>query len=179
MAIESPVSLDEAKIHLRVVTTTEDAYITALCLAATVWAEKFQSRTFVSRSRTMVLDKFPTVIRPKYPPLISVESIVYVDLDGDSQTLAPANYRVDAENEPGRITVAYDLSWPDTRAVTNAVTIAYEAGYGTSARVPDDVKHAIKLLVGHLYEHREAASEITLDIVPMAVQSLLWMERIL
>ena len=179
MAIQSPVTLDEAKIHLRAVTTTEDQYINALCLAATAWAEKFQNRTFVSRPRTMVLDRFPTVIRPPDPPLVSVTSIVYIDLDGAEQTLDAANYRVDAVTEPGRITVAYDLSWPDTRCVTNAVTISYKAGYGTEAAVPDDVKHAIKLLVGHLFEHREAASEISLEVVPMAVQSLLWSDRIL
>lgn len=177
MAIQSPVTLDEAKIHLRGVTTAEDRYVDALCLAATAFAEKFQNRTYVSRERVMVLDEFPTVIRPPYPPLVSVTSIVYVDTDGDDQTLASANYRVDAVTEPGRITVAYGLSWPSIRSVTNAVTITYEAGYGTAAAVPDDVKAAIRLLVGHLFEHREAVSEIKLDIVPIAVKSLLWSEK--
>lgn len=179
MAIQSPVSLEEAKNHLRVVTTTEDAYITSLCLAATAWAEKFQNRTFVSRARTMVLDKFPAVIRPSYPPLVSVTSIVYVDTDGDSQTLAAEKYRVDTVSEPGRITVAYDLSWPDTRAVTNAVTIVYQAGYGNAAKVPDDVKHAIKLMLTHFFENRLPVSDEKMEIVPMSVQSLLWMDRIL
>jgi len=179
MAIQSPVTLDEAKIHLRVVTTAEDQYITGLCLAATAWAEKFQNRTFVTRTRTMVLDKFPAVIRPPDPPLVSVTSIVYIDLNGASQTLDAANYRVDAVTEPGRITVAYDLSWPDTRAVTNAVTITYEAGYGNAARVPDDVKHAIKLMLTHFYENRVPVSDVKMEIVPLAVQNLLWMDRIL
>lgn len=177
MAIESPVTLDEAKLHLRVVTTTEDQYINALCLAATAYAEKFQNRTFVSRERVMVLDKFPTVIRPLHPPLVSVTSIVYVDTNGDDQTLASSNYRIDVVTEPGRITTAYNVSWPDIRMVTNAITITYLAGYGKAAAVPDNVKHAIKLLVGHMYEHREAASETELKIVPIAVRDLLWIDK--
>ena len=178
MAIQSPVTLDEMKDHLRITHTDDDQYINALCLAATSWAEKFQNRTYVKRPRTMVLDKFPLIIRPKYPPLISVTSIVYVDLDGVSQTLAASQYRVDTVTEPGRITEAYETTWPDIRDVTNAVTITYSAGYGTEAKVPDEVKAAIKLMVGHLYEHREAVSEIKMEKVPMSVQHLLWLEKL-
>jgi len=179
MAIQSPVTLDEMKDHLRVVTNDEDDYITGLCLAATDYVEKFQDRTFITRVRTMVLDSFPTIIRPPGAPLISVTSIVYVDLDGVSQTLASTDYRVDAITEPGRITVGYELSWPDTRDITNAITITYIAGYGNAAAVPDSTKAAIKLLVAHLYEHREAVSEVNLLEVPMAVKSLLWIDRIM
>ena len=76
MAIQSPVTLDEAKDHLRVVTNDEDDYITGLCLAATDYAEKFQDRTYVQRERTMVLDRFPAVIRPPGAPLISVTASI-------------------------------------------------------------------------------------------------------
>jgi uncharacterized phiE125 gp8 family phage protein len=96
MALQSPISLDEAKDHLRVVTTDEDQYISSLCLAATDFAEKFQNRTFVKRTRTMVLDAFPTVIRPPWPPLISVTTLKYIDSDGAEQTLSNTLYRVDA-----------------------------------------------------------------------------------
>ncbi len=178
MAIQSPVTLDEMKDHLRITHTDDDQYINALCLAATSWAEKFQNRTYVKRPRTMVLDKFPTVIRPKYPPLISVTSIVYIDTNGTSQTLAASEYRVDTVTEPGRITEAYEVTWPDIRDLTNAVTITYVAGYGTEAKVPDEVKHAIKLMVGHLYEHREAVSEIDMNMVPLSVKHLLWLEKL-
>ena len=128
----------------------------------------------------MVLDRFPTlIISPPHPPLVSVTGIVYVDTDGADQTLGSSVYRVDTVNEPGRITLEYNQSWPSTREVTNAVTITYQAGYGKAAAVPDDVKAAIKLLVGHLYEHREAVCEIKLDMVPMSVKSLLWSDRII
>jgi uncharacterized phiE125 gp8 family phage protein len=46
-----------------------------------------------------------------------------------------------------------------------------------SALVPSSAKAAIKLLVGHLYEHREAVMDLNLTEVPMAVKSLLSMDR--
>jgi uncharacterized phiE125 gp8 family phage protein len=157
---------------------SDDDLIDQLILAATAWCEEFQGRTYVNRSRTMVLDKWETLIRPPYPPLVSVDSIQYVDTAGSTQTLDSSYYRVDTTNQPGRITEAYGMSWPDIRAVTNAVTITYTAGYGAAADVPDQVKAAIKLLVGHWYEHREAVAEISLNKAPMAVEDLLWTDRI-
>ncbi len=177
MSIESPVSLDEAKDHLRVIGDDDDNYINSLLLAATEWAEKFQNRTFVTRERKMELDAFQTIICPPYPPLISA-TIQYVDTNGTTQTLSSTYYRINTGSEPGRITEAYGYYWPITREVTGTVTITYTAGYGAKAKVPDDVKAAIKLIVGHLYEHREAVSEVTLNEVPMAAKSLLWPNRI-
>jgi uncharacterized phiE125 gp8 family phage protein len=174
-----PLTTDALKLHLRVDIDTDDDLIDQLILAATAWAENFQNRTFVNRSRTMVLDSFPMVIEVPYPPLVTVDSIVYVDTDGNDQTLNAALYRVDTDTEPGRVTVAYNESWPSIRSVTSAITISYTAGYGSAADVPDDVKAAIKLLVGHWYEHREAASEVDLMEAPVAVKSLLWPNRVL
>lgn len=179
MAIQSPVGLDDAKEHLRVVHTDDDRYISTLLLAATKWAEDFQCRTYVSRSHTMYLDEWQTIIRPTYSPLISTGlEIKYIDTDGTEQTLSSAYYRVDTDTEPGRITEAYGYSWPDIRYVTNAITITYTAGYGTAEAVPDDIKAAIKLIVGHLYEHREVVSEIKLNIVPFSAKELLWTDRL-
>lgn len=180
MAIESPVSLDEAKIHLRLDSafTDDDQYINTLLLAATKWAEDFQQRTYVSRSHTMYLDQWQTVIRPTYSPLISTGlTIKYIDTGGTEQTLDAAYYRIDANTQPGRITEAYGYSWPSIRYVTNAITITYSAGYGTAAAVPDDVKVAIKMIVGHLYEHREIVSEVKLDMVPFSAKELLWTDK--
>jgi uncharacterized phiE125 gp8 family phage protein len=181
--IQSPVTLDEAKTHLRVVHTDDDIYITALLLAATKWAEDFQCRTYVSRTHTDYLDEWPSgtpsVIEPIYSPLVSTGiTIKYIDTDGVEQSLSSTYYRVDANSEPGRITEAYGYSWPDIRNVTNAINITYTAGYGKAAAVPDDVKAAIKLIVGHLYEHREMVSEVKLDMVPFSAKELLWTDRL-
>lgn len=64
-----------------------------------------------------------------------------------------------------------------------AVTLT-TAGTGTNfvGEVPERLRAAIRLLVSHLYEHREAATEVALQEIPMAVDALVapsrvWYER--
>lgn len=174
-----PVSLDEMKVHLRVVTDDDDRLIAQLILAATSWAELFQHRLFIERPAYMYLDEFPAVIRAGWSPLVSVGSIKYIDENGILQLLADSDYRIDIRTEPGRIEPAWTLDWPATRNITNAVIIEYSAGYGAAADVPDDIKSAIKLLVGHWYENRNAVEEDVLDQVPEAAINLLWRRRLI
>jgi uncharacterized phiE125 gp8 family phage protein len=180
-AVGVPVTLSEAKLHLKVDDTDDDDLIEQLLSAATTFCEKFQNRTYLNRTRYLYLDAFPDeMILVPNPPLVSVTSIVYVDTDGTDQTWASSNYEVDNTSEPGRITPAYNVSWPSARSVTNAVTVEYIAGYGAgTADTPDDVKNAIKLLVAHWYDHREAVSDVQMIEAPLGVKSLLWSSRVL
>ncbi len=110
------------------------------------------------------------------PPLISVSSIKYLDLDGTETTVATSVYRVDADSEPGRITLDYNQTWPtDKRDVTNSVIIEHTAGYGAStSAVPEDIRHAILMLIGHWYENREALLVGTIaKPIEMGVEALL------
>lgn len=174
-----PLTTDALKLHLKVDFDEDDDLIDQLILAATEYCQNFQNRIFVTATQTMVLDAFENVIRPPWSPLDSVGSITYVDTDGATQTLASSVYRVDTVNEPGRITLEHNQSWPSIRNVTNAVTVTYDAGYGAAADVPDDVKTAIKQLVGSWYEYREDASELNLTESPSGVKSLLWPNRVI
>ena len=47
------------------------------------------------------------------------------------------------------------MSWPSIRCKTNAITIELVAGYATVDAVPEDLKQAVLLTVGHWYENRE------------------------
>ena len=172
---EEPITLAELKTHLRVDTSDDDTYITALGAAARAWCEGFCNRQFVSATYDWRIDKFGELLVPK-PDLVSVTSIKYIDTDGAEQTVSSSIYDVDIDQAPGRIRLAYDKSWPDDRrATTNAVTVRFVAGYGAAAAVPETLKAAIKLLVGHLYEHREA---VTLGHLSRSLQygleRLLW-----
>ena len=67
-------------------------------------------------------------------------------------------------------------SWPGTTLKTAAgVTITFVAGYGaTSASVPESIRQAILLLVGHWYENREATVGVgNMQVLPMGVKALL------
>jgi uncharacterized phiE125 gp8 family phage protein len=169
-----PITLEEAKDHLRVDGTDDDALISDLITAARKRAEKFQRRAFITQTWTVFLDEFPVWIRLPKPPLQSVTSVKYLDTDGVQQTLASADYRVDTKSVPARITPAWNESWPSTRAVTNAVEIEMVVGYGAATVVPEEARAAIKIYLGGLYENREPTKE-EMD----SVEALLWPDRVL
>ncbi|MDB5992404.1 MAG: hypothetical protein JWQ10_3807 [Herbaspirillum sp.] len=90
-----------------------------------------------------------------YPPLQTVDSIKYIDVDGVQQTLSPSQYIVDPISEPGRITPAFNTSWPSTRNQINAVEVTFTCGYGAAAAVPQKIKQWIALRVATLFANRE------------------------
>lgn len=153
-----PVTLSEAKVHLRVGSSAEDTLISALIAAARQVAENECRRAFITQTWEKTLDLFPEAIELPYPRTIGVTAITYLDRDGAAQTLSPASYLVDTKSEPGWVTPAYGYAWPETYLVPNAVTVTYTAGYGANgAAVPNAIKQWILLMVGHYFENREAS----------------------
>lgn len=128
-----PVSLAQVKLQCRLDTseidTTEDNLLKGYIAAARAWAEQYQNRAYVYQTITAKMDKFVSGIELPRPPLISVDSITYVDSNGDSQTLSSSIYDVDTTSDPGLITLAYNQLWPTLRGDHHGVTITYKAGY--------------------------------------------------
>jgi uncharacterized phiE125 gp8 family phage protein len=174
-----PVTLDEAKLHLRVTCAADDAYITALIKAARRHAELYQGRSYITQTLELRMDFFPQfLIELPRPPSISVTSIKYIDSNGDTQTLDASKYTTDFNSYVARIVPAYNESWPTTRRVIDAVTIEYEAGYGAASDVPETIKQAIYLLLTIWYDNRTPISEATVMEIPFTVTALLIMEKV-
>ncbi len=174
-----PVTLAEAKSHLRVTVTDDDTLITSLIVAARQWIENFTRRALITQTWDYFLDAFDDGgIEIPRPPLISVGSVKYVDNDGATQTLATSEYTADTAAERGLVRLAYGKSWPGTRTQANAVTIRFTAGYATAADVPGPIKSACLLMLGELYERRETAIVGTIiNEVPVSAEYLLWPYR--
>ena len=90
-----------------------------------------------------------------FPPLASVDSIKYIDVNGVQQTLDPSAYIVDTVSEPGRVTPAYSTSWPSIREQANAVEVAFTCGYGSATAVPAGIRRWMKIRIATLYNQRE------------------------
>lgn len=162
---ETPISIEEAKDHLRDVPDADDDQVTAMIAAATAGLDGRSGslgRALCTQTWQTFLDRFPCdsedILLP-LPPLRSVTSVTYVDSNGDIQTLATTVYGVDTSSEPAAIFLKYGQSWPATRRERKAITIQFEAGYGAAADVPAPIKSAILLMVGDLYANREAQGE--------------------
>jgi len=162
-ASELAVSLAEAKLHLRVTASAEDALIEALIVAATEMAEQATNGTAIMpQTWELTLDAFPPSFKLEVTPVASISSIKYFDADGVQQTLDSALYTLDAARDqaPAYVVPAYGTSWPATRNQVNAVTLQFVAGYANAAAVPDSIKAWIKLQVGAMYENRQASGTV-------------------
>lgn len=174
-----PVTLDEAKLHLKVECDADDDYITALIKAARRHAELYQNRSYITQTLELRMDRFPKyLIELPRPPSISLTSIKYIDGGGDTQTLDSSKYTTDFHAYVARIVPAFNEIWPTTRSVINAVTIEYVAGYGAAAAVPETIKQAIFLLLAIWYVDRTPISEATVMEIPFTVTALLTMEKV-
>lgn len=179
---EEPVATAEAKLHLRVDHTADDALIEQLVTAARQRVENVTWRSLVTQTLELTLDAWPRCghIDVPRPPLQSVTSITYTDAAGTETVWPSALYQVVTQGTPARIVPAYGESWPTAASgslrAANGIAVRYVAGYGDAAAVPALLKAAILLLVGHWYENREAVivgAGLTATPLPMAVESIL------
>jgi len=181
-ATVEPVSTEEARKHLNITHTDDDAYIDVAIAAAVRWAQKYTSRQFINATYKLRLLGFPREIRLPKPPLSSVTSITYIDTDGTSQTLASTVYQTDQYTEPARICEAYGQSWPSTRPdIYNAVTVTYVAGYGsTGSTVPAPIRQAILAFVHTNYEQRgNVVTGLSVERIPEVGEHLLYPYRVI
>ena len=153
-AIE-PLTLVETKLHLKVSVSTDDALITRLIQVAREFCEDYTNRSFITTTWQLYLDIFPEVIYLERTPNPTVSWVKYYDETPTLQILGTANYTKDEVGEPGRIRLADGYTWPTIKVMLNAVQVQYTAGYGaTAASVPEAIKEAMLLHIGHNYDNR-------------------------
>ena len=160
-----PLDLATAKLHCRVDGNDDDALVTALIIAAREQAEHETGRALITQTWELVHDVFPDAFVLRKAPIQSVTSIKYLDsTTGAEQTLAPADYLLDKDSEPGYVVPGYGKAWPDSYAVPNAVRCRYVCGYGDAAAVPQAIKQWMLLAIGTMYAQRETAAGQTYSI---------------
>lgn len=177
---DEPVSLDEMKRHLRVTIDQDDLVIFGMIQAAREYVELVTRRQLLRATFLYAFDVFPTgsiIVLPR-PPLVSIVSLAYVNTS-NVETIFPAtDYDVDTWSQPGRIYLLPDKTWPSTYTIPNAVRVRFRAGRNAPGGVTPSLKLIVMLLVGHLYEHREATVVESLRNIPLGFQSFLWSQRV-
>jgi uncharacterized phiE125 gp8 family phage protein len=142
----------------------EDAYIERLIRTSERMARRQTRRALAVQTFRITLTGFPEHVRLPYPPLLSVDSVAYVDADGADQTVLAADYAVYAPQGDlapyGTLEPAYGGAWPAPRAQPNAVVITYQAGYldqtvsPAEPAIPEDILHGQLLVIGEMYKLR-------------------------
>jgi uncharacterized phiE125 gp8 family phage protein len=177
-----PVSLEDAKLHLRVdddggspPAHPDDLLITGLISAAREWCEFYSGLALAPQVLEMAGRSFYPAsaycgsnglycdyyIELPLPPVSSIISITYTDEQNVEQTVSPTDYVFDDYSRPPRIYTAAGATWPAAKAGTpNVARIRYQAGFDTPDSSPDiypipqSIVAAIKLMLTHLYENR-------------------------
>jgi uncharacterized phiE125 gp8 family phage protein len=182
-----PITLAEAKAHLRVDFNTDDAYITALITAAREYCEKKQSRVYIETALIFSFNGIPGIGREIWlpvRPIISIDAVKIAQKGGTVEspadiTVAAAQYDVDLA--AGKIVLNKDFAPAYDAAKLppyNSFIIEFTAGYGDAATdVPATIKQAMLLIIGHWYEHREDVADKPLTQIPVAAAALLLLDR--
>ena len=168
---EEPVTLAEARAHLRLDATNEDALLAALMTAARAALEGQTRRAFVTQSWRLILNEWPgdRVTLP-LAPVSAVTAVTLHDTDGD-RTVEPAAYETSLEGDAPQL--ACVAGWPAPTRRIGGISIDFTAGYGGAEAVPQPLKQAILLLAANWFENREPiALGESVHELPMAVAGL-------
>lgn len=173
----SVVQLTDMLAHLNLTAGLDDALVQDKINSAEAWIEQFTGLALLPQTRTIYFDRFHRSLKLPVRPVQSITSITYLDDTQTQQTLASNSYIATPLNSDDNPTYLYPASgtcWPVTARVKSAVAVTVQAGYASAANVPLPLYEAIKLLVAHWYENREASLVgITSSELPFALTDLL------
>jgi len=177
-----PITLDQAKDHLRVDSTADDDLITALIKSARRSCEIETNRSLITQTLQLTMVNWRNrVIGMPRSRVQSITSVKYIDSSGTQQTIDASNYQSDLTVDPGRLAPVHGYTWPTVKPGTfEAVEITYVAGYGDAGSdVEPGIVQAMYLMLTHLYENRSAvACEGNPVEVPMGASFLLTHHRV-
>lgn len=153
---QEPVSLEQAKAHLRVDDDAEDGLIESLVTAARIQIEGVTGRALLEQSWRLVRDDWPAngIVTLPIGPVSAIDEIRTYDSDGEPHVIDLDGVLLDGRASPPRVVLPGNR--PSIRPRLG-VEIDYTAGYGNAPEdVPADLVQALLTLVAYWYENRDA-----------------------
>jgi uncharacterized phiE125 gp8 family phage protein len=179
-----PVSAQEIADHLRLDSSDDAGYVATVLAAAREYVEGATGRATTAAEYRMTAESWDAIRHGRggnfYAIRIAgatgIESIKYWPSDdGDQVTIDPADYIAITKSNPQGFLLK---SPPDLADRPDAIEVAFTAGSATAGNVRAGMKHAIKILTAHWYEHR--ANVVTGTIatpIPDTLMSLILQNR--
>lgn len=172
-----PVSVDDVKLHARVVSTAEDTLIGTLRITIRQQCELYLRRSLITQTRLLVLEDLDAETEIPYGPIQSITSVKYKDADGNLQTWASSNYTLFKTNTvESKLIAKSSATWPTTTSESDPERwqITYVAGYGDDAAdVPEAIRTGITIGVSYLFDRRDGGR------MPALVYQLWDQERVI
>lgn len=171
-----PLTVAEVKRHLELHSSDSryDDDLPGLITGARQHVERVCGLALMPQTWRLALPGFPDDCAPILLPgcpVNAVTSVEYVDGGGTTRTLGSTD--LDLSARPAMI-APLDSGWPATARRLRAVIITYTLGYADAAAVPDDIKAALKLIIGDRFRQREGAVIGESYVWTPAVDQLLW-----
>lgn len=171
-----PVTLAEAKTHMRVTISADDTFITSLITAAREQVEEDLGAAIGNTEYDLKTDEH---LQRKTPlprqPALSITSVKYTDDDDQEQTVNSANYTLEAHRDPPEVELDEDYTIPGD---ADDAVIRFKVGYADAVSVPQLLKQAVLFLVAHWYEFREPVLDLNLKPVPDAYRRIVGKKRV-
>lgn len=147
------VDLAACKAHVRKTTTDEDAIIATYRLTAISWVENYTGHILAEREVVQSFTEFGDYLTIHAAPNVVIDSIAYVDSDGDVADFAYFAY----PSGVNPVKIYPDDTWPEIDENT-AIAVTYTAGYETG-EVPDVFNQAVLVLVAAMHMTRGSIPE--------------------
>jgi len=177
----TPITLEEVKAQLRVEHDDDDTILTRLIDVAVAYTD-----VRGALGQAMITQKWAQWINANPPqsvslilgPVQNVTAVKYYDTDGVLQTDDVNNYQVFGTDFATVISPKDSFTWPVSQQRSDAIKIEYEIGYGDEiTNVPQTIRHALMLLIGHWYDNREQTGVDELSNIPFGYEEMLNLHR--
>lgn len=178
-----PITIEEARDHLNLVPYGsppehwKDSAILRQLPTARRYCEQYLGFSVAQKTLELALDAFPSdEIELPMGPVLSIESVKYIDEDGDEQTMDESGYVLDNSEQAWLLPAD---TWPATKSVINAMKIRYLVGHSAPGDSPQEypvdpmIRSAILLVLGSLMNQPEDSSEVKQENIPLGVAALL------
>lgn len=167
-----PITLDAAKLFLRLDQDTEDTLIAELIQSAREQVETLCRQALIERPQRVTLTPpFHRLLYVNVAPIKSVTSVT-LHLGNNEEEIVPLDsLKINLRSTPASIQKQTISLWSwQTRSDIQAITVDVVAGYGaTAADIPMPLRQAMLLLIGQGYEHRSGTD---MPGIPMMVDAL-------
>lgn len=160
-----PVTLAEAKAHLRISHSDDDAYVSTLISAARRLVELRTGLKLVQQGWSVYRDRWPADATVELPlfPVIQVDDVRIFGEDDTPATLDAAHYFLDHASNPARLVIRSGRTPPVPGRRTNGIEIRLQAGFGANASmVPPELRQAVLLAVAACFARRGDDAGLTL-----------------
>ncbi len=151
------VTLDEAKQHLRIAHSDDDAYIINIIQAAQLTAEYQCNVDFTICQWLFTCDLWSQTISIPYGQVDKILKIEYWDDQSTSalQVLNNSNWYLDNGSEPARITMVDPYNYPSLRNGTGNIRISFST-QNINVFYQQVAKQAVLIMLTDMYENRQS-----------------------